>query len=301
MEEMRNAFFDVVITERGAPGTNGVTLAQWIAQDHPETRLVELTGHVSAESTADAQCLGTLICATKSSTDSASLAVAIRHALQASHNTKSSMPMMNATQLHSACLCSVIDRFPLGVILANASMVVAHVNRIGKEILAERDGLMMERDHRLYGWKREVTIELRALVGRTAGGLQGDGAGGGLSLARPSGRHPLSLLVAPIPMAGSPETGAPCAAVFVSDPERRAATTHDLLRRLYGLTRAEAILASAMMQGKSVERSCLELGISTNTARTHLKRIFCKTDTSRQGELISLLLSSPAMMSAEPS
>jgi DNA-binding CsgD family transcriptional regulator len=31
------------------------------------------------------------------------------------------------------------------------------------------------------------------------------------------------------------------------------------------------------------------MGVSMNTIRTHLKRIFSKTDTNRQGELVALL------------
>jgi len=51
---------------------------------------------------------------------------------------------------------------------------------------------------------------------------------------------------------------------------------------LYGLTRGEAALATKLIQGKSIEEASGELYISTHTARTHLKRIFMKTDTHRQ-------------------
>jgi DNA-binding CsgD family transcriptional regulator len=59
---------------------------------------------------------------------------------------------------------------------------------------------------------------------------------------------------------------------------------------LYGLTRGEAALAAKLVQGKSIEESAGELFISTHTARTHLKRIFMKTDTHRQPELVVRML-----------
>lgn len=59
---------------------------------------------------------------------------------------------------------------------------------------------------------------------------------------------------------------------------------------LYGLTRGEATLAARLVQGKSIEEAATELFISEHTARTHLKRIFMKTDTHRQPELLVRML-----------
>jgi DNA-binding CsgD family transcriptional regulator len=65
-----------------------------------------------------------------------------------------------------------------------------------------------------------------------------------------------------------------------------------LLRKLYGLTRGEAALATILLKGKSIEEAAAELFISPHTARTHLKRIFMKTDTHRQTELVVRIFSS---------
>jgi DNA-binding CsgD family transcriptional regulator len=66
--------------------------------------------------------------------------------------------------------------------------------------------------------------------------------------------------------------------------DQRALTT------LYGLTRSEAALATQLMQGKSIEDAAAGLFISAHTARTHLKRVFMKTDTHRQPELVVRML-----------
>jgi DNA-binding CsgD family transcriptional regulator len=59
---------------------------------------------------------------------------------------------------------------------------------------------------------------------------------------------------------------------------------------LYGLTRSEAALTTKLIQGKSIEEAAAELFVSAHTARTHLKRIFMKTDTHRQPELVVRML-----------
>ncbi len=64
------------------------------------------------------------------------------------------------------------------------------------------------------------------------------------------------------------------------------------LSRLYGLTRAEALLLVRLLNGSTLEEVSQVLRVSMNTVRTHLKHIFLKTDTNRQTQLVSLLLGS---------
>jgi DNA-binding CsgD family transcriptional regulator len=61
------------------------------------------------------------------------------------------------------------------------------------------------------------------------------------------------------------------------------------LRAAFGLTDREAEVASLLAEGASLVVVAKRLRIESATARTHLKRIFEKTCTSRQGELVALL------------
>ena len=56
----------------------------------------------------------------------------------------------------------------------------------------------------------------------------------------------------------------------------------------YNLTRAQARLTSLLLAGFSMIRAAERLGISDNTARSHLKQIFQKTETHSQMELVHL-------------
>ena len=65
----------------------------------------------------------------------------------------------------------------------------------------------------------------------------------------------------------------------------------EVLVRLYGLTHAETRLIGLLGRDFSLDDTAAALGIAMSTARTHLQRIFEKTGTNRQSELIKLVLS----------
>lgn len=69
----------------------------------------------------------------------------------------------------------------------------------------------------------------------------------------------------------------------------------EVLHLLYGFTHSEARLAASLSKGVSLEEYCENSDISMNTARSYLKLIFQKTDTSRQGALVALLNSVPVI------
>jgi DNA-binding CsgD family transcriptional regulator/PAS domain-containing protein len=92
--------------------------------------------------------------------------------------------------------------------------------------------------------------------------------------------------------AGLVRGGAAGAAVFLQDPSAAAPGPSDAFAALHGLTRAEARFLAALAAGRTVPEASDHLGISQATGRTHLTRIFGKTGTSRQPELVRLMLAS---------
>ena len=48
-------------------------------------------------------------------------------------------------------------------------------------------------------------------------------------------------------------------------------------------------IASALLEGHSIESMAATLGVSRNTARNHVQALFRKTQTNRQSDLIRLL------------
>ena len=64
----------------------------------------------------------------------------------------------------------------------------------------------------------------------------------------------------------------------------------DLLRCHFGLTPAEARLVLRLVAGETLRSAAVKLSISYETARTSLKKIFGKTRTCRQAELVIVIL-----------
>ena len=82
----------------------------------------------------------------------------------------------------------------------------------------------------------------------------------------------------------------PRAIIVFRDPNIMTTPSHRAMKELFSLTPAESRLAEALVSGSSLQSFSASVGISNETARTTLKNIFAKTDTRRQGELISRLL-----------
>jgi DNA-binding CsgD family transcriptional regulator len=95
--------------------------------------------------------------------------------------------------------------------------------------------------------------------------------------------------------------GVPAAVVFVGDPERKVEGVGDVLRRLYGLTGAEAKVATLLLEGRRTEELAERLGITLLTARTHVKRVLSKVDVRSQTELLRVLFGGPAGLRLGPS
>ena len=81
----------------------------------------------------------------------------------------------------------------------------------------------------------------------------------------------------------------PAAVLIVSDPSQRTSVPSSILKSLFGLTCSERRLAKALLNGCTLDQYAVEMRISVNTARTHLKSIFRKTDSTSQAGLVSLL------------
>lgn len=81
-----------------------------------------------------------------------------------------------------------------------------------------------------------------------------------------------------------------CAMLILSDLSGNFRPQPDLLSLTFGLSAAEGRVASLIATGISLKRAAKELGVALETVRSHLKAVFAKTATHRQGELIALLL-----------
>jgi len=187
-------------------------------------------------------------------------------------------------------IAEAVGRLRQGVILADGDGRVLFANPRAEEILADGDTLRRSQG-KLACLSSRLSAQLRLLIGeaaRPAGKNQG--VGGGMLVERDDGRKPLHILVMPVRRSFGALPKQPAAMLFLSDKERMERPPRDYLRQIYGLTEAEAAVCNEILQGYGLQAAADNLGVSPSTARTHLQRIFRKTGTSRQAELVNLLL-----------
>lgn len=85
--------------------------------------------------------------------------------------------------------------------------------------------------------------------------------------------------------------------LVVAQPREKASASVDCLKWLYDLTPAEAMVASQLSAGRSVEEIASETATSVNTVRTHVRKVLRKTGFTRQTDF---LLSISSLNSLEP-
>ncbi|MDE0853149.1 MAG: helix-turn-helix transcriptional regulator [Nevskia sp.] len=189
-----------------------------------------------------------------------------------------------------------VNRMLLGIISFSQNGTILETNQEARRILAEKDGIWLSGNNLSVEVTQEGR-ELQRMVRQALSSTAADRTPGvveAMSVTRPSGRAKLGVLVRQIPLGTWSESRQrPAVAVFLRDPESSAAQpSHELVRRLFGLTRMEASLALLLADGLTLDEAAEKMDVRRNTARTHLRSIFCKTGVTRQTMLVRLLLNS---------
>jgi DNA-binding CsgD family transcriptional regulator/PAS domain-containing protein len=190
-----------------------------------------------------------------------------------------------------------VNRMLLGMISFDQNGNLLETNQEARRILAEKDGITLSGNTlTAHGASegRELQRMIRQALAPSAPGDQGPGVVEALAVTRPSGRAKLGVLVKTIPPGPWSESKRrPAVVVFLRDPESNAVQpSHELVRRLFELTRMEATLALLLAEGYTLDEAAEKMNVRRNTARTHLRSIFCKTGVTRQTMLVRLLLNS---------
>jgi len=201
---------------------------------------------------------------------------------------------LGASRLSEMSSAEALDRLAQGVILVDAESRPLFINRSASEILADVDGLCVDR-FGLSADNPSQTATIRRMIAAVSNNSEAPAAGGAVGVLRRSMRRPLSVVIAPARVEPSWfYNQRPAAIVFVSDPERSARVPLYHLQQFYGLTPAEATVAIEVSRGRGLQAVAATLGITLATVRTHLQHVFEKTGTRRQAELVRLLAESNA-------
>lgn len=191
---------------------------------------------------------------------------------------------------------TALDALDIMAVLVDGQSRVQHMNLQAARRLPTlssiriRSGRLVaasiEDDSRLLSLIHQAT----AIQGRTAG-VQAFGA---MKIRQSGTLGDIQISVMP----GSERTRIAerdrCATIFIGEPRSAPRLRGEVLREVYKLTATEARLADCLLEGKDLREVAEHLSITWSTARFHLKRVFAKTGTCRQTELMRLMLLLPA-------
>jgi DNA-binding CsgD family transcriptional regulator/PAS domain-containing protein len=203
---------------------------------------------------------------------------------------------IDLTALTSHRLEQTINALSAGVFLTDPGGRIVYMNRSAERLVHTGNALQVV-SQRLTARHRGTDAALaRALAPRAH--LDGVADRSGSLLALPDGIG-AGYLASVLPLDGGArrELMAPfraSVALIVQDPLAAPWIEGEALARLYGLTGAELKVLLTLAPGLTAREAASELGLREPTIKTHLQRIYMKTGTSRQPELVRLLLAHSA-------
>jgi DNA-binding NarL/FixJ family response regulator len=290
LAEQRRLPFQVAVVDIRMPVMSGLELISTMNDIAPATLAIVLTGATDIGTAAQAINEANVFRFYTKPCTADILAKAIDQALAELARRQATSAIAPPGAMFSM---ATLDRLPTAVIVVDAQPRVLFTNRQGAAVLAMRDGLSVGSDGLCRTSRPADTIEMVRLI---KAAIVGGTPAKAMSLDRQKADRPLSLVIASLPE----QRGSEAAAVLlVSDPDQRSMPSVDTVSRLFDLTEAEARLALALSEGHRIEDAAERLGITISSARTYLKRVFSKTDVTRQAELVRLILAAPTLTPAD--
>lgn len=182
-----------------------------------------------------------------------------------------------------------------GILICDASFRIVYKNDTAARLIAansdlnlSEDGLLSFRDKAFSkDFVNTVSTAVHASVGRS------DAPDAVLSYR--SGRQNMTVTVSPLAAASDDQTSEGHrggAMLSLYDWSSRPSVSPETLQLHFGLTEAEARVSALLAQGESIVGIAQTVHRSRETVKSHLKSVFRKTNTARQGELVALLSAS---------
>ena len=183
----------------------------------------------------------------------------------------------------------VMDALSTGVFLTDRRGIT-YMNRSAEKLVGGGGALKLHNNH-LTAAKTRVADHLTRAVAASLDGVAPEKVGAH-TVAIPAEDGGLLANVLPLHWreGANPLNGMPgSAAIFIQDTTQTPHFAGAAFAKLYGLTPTELRVSLEIAQGQSLQELSDQLGVSTNTIKTHLKHIFTKTGVTRQGDLARLI------------
>lgn len=197
----------------------------------------------------------------------------------------------HAAEGEERTLLQVLDDLSLAIFVIDPELRVLELNAAARMLVAHDRGIGLI-DGSLRVTRPALQEAFLRAIGQAVATPSPSPGTYGISVGSANGDGP-GLHVCVRALAGGPAVARGSRiAVYVIDPHHQPALDEELLRRVYRFSRAEIRVVNELMQGHTVESIAELFSLSVYTVRTHLKNVFAKTGTNRQGELIGRIAAS---------
>jgi DNA-binding CsgD family transcriptional regulator len=198
---------------------------------------------------------------------------------------------VDLSQTENTAFADILDGLSTAIFLLDPAGLIAHANVAGRAILAGDDFLYATRG-RLVARDPKVDHRLKAILTAAEPGDDANGAKGmALPLVSQEGEHYVGHV---LPFAGGTGHRADLGtrrggALFVRKATVDTATLPESIARHFGLTSTELRVLLAIVGVGGAPEVAEALGIAVGTVKTHLHRLYQKTGTARQADLVKLV------------
>jgi DNA-binding CsgD family transcriptional regulator/PAS domain-containing protein len=197
--------------------------------------------------------------------------------------------LLDHARIMTSLYRSALDNLATPVVFTNADGSILYTNAGAEQMLSAR-GSLYSKAGAIHAQNPIVAQALLAAIASASGADLSIGARGiGLPISAP-GEPPAVAYVLPLREGTARAAFRPaCAAIFVSTTTSASPLPEAVLTALFDLTPAEARVLLHIGGGMSASKTVQSLGIKEDTLKTHLGRIFSKTNTMRQADLVKLV------------
>jgi DNA-binding CsgD family transcriptional regulator len=199
--------------------------------------------------------------------------------------------LVDRTTAQAATFGDALDGICAGLFLVDGAGQIVHANASGQAMLAQ--GVLL-RGHgdKLLSHDTNAAEGLHDILSAAARDRTDAGPrGGAVPLTGRDGghyvAHVLSLTAGARRQVGADDSAV--AAVFVQRASLDLPSPQAAIGKLYKLTPTELRVLSGIVHVGGVPEVALAMGISVSTVKTHLRRLFAKTGTDRQADLVKLV------------
>lgn len=201
-----------------------------------------------------------------------------------------------------ATFVDTLNGLSAGMYLVDAEGRLIHANAAGSAILAASD-ILSSVGGRLVACETRVQRTLRDVF---AAAGQGDAALGVRGIAVPLiGKNGERYVAHALPLTSGARRRAgivhvAAAALFVRRAALVASSTSQVIGETFKLTPTELRVLLAIVEVGGVSKVAEALGVADSTVKTHLGRVFEKTGTTRQAELVKLVAAYASPLKSTP-